>query len=233
MQTFAIIPARYQSTRFPGKPLVDIDGKPMIQRVYEQALKVRGLDQVIVATDDERIQSAVRAFGGVVEMTDVLHPSGTDRVAEVVRRHAEASYIVNIQGDEPFIHPSQVEQVIGLLRKEKADMATLVKRISNSEEIVNPDIVKVVCDAKRRALYFSRAAIPHNRDGGAQGEFFKHVGLYGYSREALLAVTELPPGRLEQIEKLEQLRWVEAGWTIWTAETDRESKGIDRPEDLL
>ena len=233
MQTLGIIPARYQSTRFPGKPLADIDGKPMIQRVYEQGLKVKGVDQLIVATDDERIESVVKNFGGVVERTDAQHPTGTDRVAEVARRHPQADFIVNIQGDEPFINPAQIEQVILLLKKEKTEIATLVKRITVSAEITNPNIVKVVCDTQHRALYFSRAAIPFNRDGDQPVDYFKHIGLYGYTRKALLAITQLPPSQLEQVECLEQLRWLEAGWTIWTAETEWETKGIDRPEDLF
>jgi len=233
MQTLGIIPARYQSTRFPGKPLADIDGKPMIQRVYEQGLKVKGVDQLIVATDDERIESVVKNFGGVVERTDAQHPTGTDRVAEVARRHPQADFIVNIQGDEPFINPAQIEQVILLLKKEKTEIATLVKRITVPAEITNPNIVKVVCDTQHRALYFSRAAIPFNRDGDQPVDYFKHIGLYGYTRKALLAITQLPPSQLEQVECLEQLRWLEAGWTIWTAETEWETKGIDRPEDLF
>lgn len=232
MQTLGIIPARYQSTRFPGKPLVEIDGKIMIQRVYEQASKVKGLDQIIVATDDTRIVKAVEGFGGVVELTDAGHATGTDRVAEVAERHEQANFIVNIQGDEPFIDPLQIEQIIALLQKEKAQIATLIKQISDPAMITNPDVVKVVCDSQQNALYFSRAAIPFNRDNHQQNNYFKHIGLYGFSRRALLEITALPAGHLEQIEKLEQLRWLEAGWKIKVAETDRESRGIDRPEDL-
>lgn len=235
MNTIVIIPARYGSTRFPGKPLVDIQGKPMIQRVYEQVQKAELPDRIIVATDDQRIFDCVKSFGGEVEMTKTDHPSGTDRIAEVAQRiNLGGELIVNVQGDEPFIEPDQIDQLINFMKiKKDIFIGTLIKKINNMSLLQNPDVVKVVQDQKQRALYFSRAPIPHNRDGISSKHYFKHIGMYAYRRAALLEITQLPEGRLEQLERLEQLRWLEHGWTIGVQETEWESRGIDRPRDLL
>jgi len=235
-----IIPARFASTRFPGKPLVDINGKTMIRRVYEQADKSAGVDRVVVATDDERIFEHVRAFGGTVMYTRSEHPSGTDRCAEVARKFPEASIILNIQGDEPFIQPQQIELLIQTLeRSPRLSIATLAKKIDHQEDLFNPNVVKTVFSAKQGALYFSRQAIPFLRGvdpvnwlSSPQG-FYKHIGLYGFRRSALLRVARLHPTPLERAESLEQLRWLENGLRIAVGITDMETVGIDTPEDLL
>jgi 3-deoxy-manno-octulosonate cytidylyltransferase (CMP-KDO synthetase) len=267
MKILGIIPARYASSRFMGKPLVEIGGKTMIQRVYEQALKAKCLSKVIVATDDERIFNHVKSFGGEVMMTAEGHPSGTDRCAEVVlkmnidelfegmnprktivfegikakRKKTTYDIVVNIQGDEPFIDPSQIDKVVEILsNSEKGDfsISTLVKKIDNEELIHNPNVVKCVFSAKNKALYFSRSPIPYLRNTPpsnwlSTGEFYKHLGLYAYKTSVLLGITKLPPSRLEQLESLEQLRWLENGYEIGVAVTDIETIGIDTPEDLL
>jgi 3-deoxy-manno-octulosonate cytidylyltransferase (CMP-KDO synthetase) len=267
MKILGIIPARYASSRFMGKPLVDIGGKTMIQRVYEQALKAKCLSKVIVATDDERIFNHVKSFGGEVLMTAEEHPSGTDRCAEVVtrmnidalfeamnpqksivfdgikpqRKKTTYDIVVNIQGDEPFIDPAQIEKVVGILSTGESgrfSISTLVKKIDNAELITNPNVVKCVFSDKNKALYFSRSPIPYLRntpssDWLSTGEFYKHLGLYAYKTSILLEITQLPPSRLEQLESLEQLRWLENGYEIGVAVTDIETIGIDTPEDLL
>lgn len=234
MDTIVVIPARYGSTRFPGKPLADIQGKPMIQRVYEQVEKAQKPNQIIVATDDRRIFDVVQAFGGVVEMTRTDHPSGTDRVAEVVRKlNVKNSLIVNVQGDEPFIEPRQVDQLINFMEKNKdLSIGTLIKKIDNASYLQNTSVVKVVHDCHNRALYFSRAPIPHNRDGVFTKHYFKHIGLYAYRAQTLLDISRLPVGRLEQSEKLEQLRWLENGYAIGVQETEWDSLGIDYISDI-
>ena len=262
MKILGIIPARYASTRFEGKPLVIIDGKSMIQRVYEQAMKAPSLSKVIVATDDERIFKHVESFGGTAMMTSAAHQSGTDRCAEVVeklnfeihssnldnefpivekigiRREAAYSIVVNIQGDEPFIQPEQIEKVVEVLRSQNDyKIATLAKRIDNQQLIDNTNAVKVVFAADGRAVYFSRSPIPFVRATlpnvqFSTGEFFKHIGLYAYRASVLMEIAKLPPSRLEKLEQLEQLRWLENGYPIGVAETDLETVGIDTPEDL-
>ncbi len=233
-----IIPARYASTRFPGKPLVDIAGKSMIQRVYEQVKACNIIDKVVVATDDERIRDHVEAFGGTVEMTAEDHTSGTDRCAEVAWRYAEASMVVNIQGDEPFIHPEQIGSLVQLmLDAPQFEIATLAKKISDPELLFNPNIVKVVFTTLRGAMYFSRQAIPFVRGCGQDQwldnqSFYKHIGLYGFRRKALLEVAALPVGQYEKSESLEQLRWLENGYRIAVGVTPWESNGIDVPEDI-
>ena len=238
--SLGIIPARFASTRFPGKPLVEISGKTMIRRVYEQASK-SGLDEVVVATDDERIFRHVSDFGGNAVMTSPEHPSGTDRCAEVAAlpEYADFEIVVNIQGDEPFIQPSQIDLAVDVLIKNKnCPIATLAKQIEQPEALFNPNVVKVVFDKKIQALYFSRSPVPFLRNVPqaewlAQGRFFKHIGLYAFRRETLLAVAALPPGQLERAESLEQLRWLENGYAIAIALTEFETIGIDVPEDLL
>lgn len=232
-----IIPARYASTRFPGKPLVEIQGKPMIQHVYEQAGKARSLDKVIVATDDQRICDAVKSFGGNVVMTAETHRSGTDRCAEVAAGLAEASIVINIQGDEPYIDPAQIDTARECFSDDSVLIASLYKRIATMDELLNPSCPKVVMNRNGEALYFSRSPIPYLR--GTDQEhwlkkraYYKHVGIYGYRRGTLLELTALPSSDLEITESLEQLRWMEHGYPIKMAETQAETFAIDTPEDL-
>jgi len=233
-----IIPARYASTRFPGKPLVDIAGKTMIQRVYEQALKAKSLSKVIVATDDERIADEVTRFGGEFAFTASHHQSGTDRCAEVIEKMPGFDIVINIQGDEPFIEPAQIDLLASCFVSDKVDLATLIKPIQSQESIYNPNSPKVVIDVNGRAMYFSRSPIPFIRNGepgvwAEKHQFYKHIGIYGYRTEALKAITQLPPSSLEIAESLEQLRWIENGFYIQTKATDLETVAIDTPEDLL
>ncbi|MCB0639663.1 MAG: 3-deoxy-manno-octulosonate cytidylyltransferase [Lewinella sp.] len=237
MKIIGVIPARYASTRFPGKPLALLGGKPMVQWVYEQASRATSLDRVVVATDDHRIATAVTAFGGDYLLTSPDHPSGTDRVAEVARQHTYADVVVNIQGDEPFIDPGQIEAVVAPFSRPEVDITTLRRRIRDEADLFNSNVVKVVCDAQGKALLFSRESIPHLRgtpraEWLARGEHFQHLGLYAYRASVLQDLTELALGRLEQLESLEQLRWLEAGYRIFVEETTTHSLGIDTPEDL-
>ena len=244
MAIVAIIPARYASTRLPGKPLSDIHGKPMIQHVHERVRLARGLDRVLVATDDERIVAAVRAFGGEAVMTSAAHATGTDRLAEAVLR-TDASIVVNVQGDEPMVDPSGIEAAVQPLRDDGSlPMATLSLPLADVEEMLSPAVVKVVADARGNALYFSRSAIPHVRQRGsdpraaaadavARGIARKHVGLYVYRREALLRLASLPPSALEAAEGLEQLRALHHGITIRVVAVQGESGvAVDTPQDL-
>ncbi len=239
MRVTAIIPARFASTRFPGKPLADICGKPMIQWVYERTALSAGIDRVLVATDDERIIRAVTEFGGEAQMTAGDHPTGTDRLAEVASR-VETDLVVNVQGDEPLIDPRMIEQAVSpFMGDGSLVMGTLKSRIASVEEFLNPNVVKVVTDRQGFALYFSRAPIPHPRDAfGAlvehfsEGEACKHIGLYVYRRDFLLAYPKLPSTPLENLEKLEQLRALEHGYRIRVVETGHTSHGVDTPEDL-
>ncbi|MCC8188988.1 MAG: 3-deoxy-manno-octulosonate cytidylyltransferase [Bacteroides sp.] len=239
MKFLGIIPARYASTRFPGKPLALLAGKPMIQRVYEQVSGL--LDEVYVATDDLRIQETVEAFGGKVIMTSTNHKSGTDRCYEAYTHVGRAfDVIINIQGDEPFIHPSQIESLKQCYRDGTTQIATLVKPFSASdgwEVICNPNSPKVVFSQHMQALYFSRSVIPYLR--GKEPEewpvshtYYKHIGLYAYRAEVLREITSLPQSSLELAESLEQLRWLENGYVIRVGVTDIETIGIDTPEDL-
>nr|WP_320050625.1 3-deoxy-manno-octulosonate cytidylyltransferase [uncultured Desulfuromonas sp.] len=239
MKITAIIPARYASSRFPGKPLVDILGKTMIQRVYEQTSKAELVDDVIVATDDQRIADAVDMFGGRVCMTSDQHETGTDRLAEVAAQ-LDCDLVVNVQGDEPLIDPRMIDQAIAPLKDNPAiDMGTLMVPLTDSQEYLNPNVVKVVTNREGDALYFSRAPIPWYRDhsASAQSDFSairacKHVGLYVYRRAFLLAYPGLEATPLEQAEKLEQLRALENGYRIRVVETTLQSQGVDTPEDL-
>jgi len=237
MKILGVIPARYASTRFPGKPLVEIQGKSMIQRVYEQASLCRNLDRVIVATDDERIAASVSAFGGEVQYTSSTHQSGTDRCAEVAARLPEYDVVINIQGDEPFINPEQIDLLISCFSTPGVQLATLIKAIHTEEELFNLNLPKVVINNLNQAIYFSRQTIPYQRgrdqtDWLNNHAYYKHIGIYGYSREALLEITKLLPSSLEKAESLEQLRWIEHGYTIQTALTTLETIAIDTPEDL-
>jgi 3-deoxy-manno-octulosonate cytidylyltransferase (CMP-KDO synthetase) len=236
MKIIGIIPARFASTRFPGKPLADIAGKTLIQRVYEQAIKAQRLAEVIVATDDERIFQHVQSFGGKAAMTLPSHRSGTDRCAELAAQMPTADAILNIQGDEPFIEPAQIDLAAAPLEAGHP-ISTLAKRIEREEDLHNPNVVKVVWNQSQEALYFSRSPIPHLRglppgQWLAHGDFYKHIGLYGFSRETLLDVAALPLSRYEQMESLEQLRWLEAGYPIVVGITKQETIGVDTPEDL-
>lgn len=229
----AVIPARYASTRLPGKPLLAETGRPLIQHVVEAAARARRLDRVIVATDDGRIAAAVNRFGGEVVMTRPDHPSGTDRVAEVAAGLPEARIIVNLQGDEPELSGAAIDRLVALLEHDRdAPMATLCAPIRDVATYRDPSCVKVVVSAAGRALYFSRAAIPHHRDGEFGAPLARlHLGLYAYRRDLLLRLASLPPSPLERAERLEQLRVLEAGYPIAIAEVEEPGIGIDTPED--
>jgi 3-deoxy-manno-octulosonate cytidylyltransferase (CMP-KDO synthetase) len=234
-----VIPARFASSRFPGKALVSIAGKPMLQHVWERASRSRYLTSLVIATDDERIAAAARQFRAPVRMTRSDHLSGTDRVAEVASADA-AEFIVNIQGDEPLIDPDAIDAaVLSVLGDPDTPMGTLSKRIEDPEEVVNPNVVKVVSDLDGRAIYFSRLPIPFSRDEAAGTPSpgisitrFKHIGLYVYRRDLLLNYSALRVGPLEQAERLEQLRALENGYSIRVVETEYDSLGVDTPEDL-
>jgi 3-deoxy-manno-octulosonate cytidylyltransferase (CMP-KDO synthetase) len=238
MKTLGIIPARFASTRFPGKPLADILGKTMIQRVYEQCLKCKSLTHVVVATDDKRIADAVENFVGDVVITSSRHQSGTDRCAEAAKKIGGSfDCIINIQGDEPVIQPQQITQVIRLFSKETVRIGTLVKRISSVNELQDISEVKVVLNKNNEALYFSRSPIPFVRNHKLSQwlkhvTFYKHVGIYGYRPDVLKEIVRLPVSKLEKVEQLEQLRWLENGYTIKVAETKFESFSVDHPSDI-
>jgi len=229
-----VIPARYGSTRLPGKPLVSLNGQPMIQRVYERAKSARRVDRVIVATDDDRIVKAVTSFGGEARMTRPDHRTGTERVAEVAA-HVEGEVFVNVQGDEPLLDPAAVDTAVSaLLEEPQAAVATVATPIKVPGDIMDPNVVKVVLDFDDNALYFSRAPIPWVRDTGSaiQVRHLKHLGLYVFQREALLEYPTLPQGELERIEQLEQLRWLENGSKIRVAEVEHDAISVDVPEDV-
>jgi 3-deoxy-manno-octulosonate cytidylyltransferase (CMP-KDO synthetase) len=237
MKILGIIPARYTSTRFPGKPLVDIAGKSMIQRVYEQAKKCVQLSEVMVATDDERIFDHVTAFGGVAVMTSSHHQSGTDRCAEVAQKHPGYDVIINIQGDEPYIDPEQITKLISCFNDPGTQIATLVKKVLRDQELHNINSPKVIINKQSEAIYFSRSPLPHIRGQEPQNwlqhfTYFKHIGIYGYRADVLQQITKLPISSLEKAESLEQLRWIENGYKIKVAETELETYAIDTPEDL-
>jgi len=249
----AIIPARFNSTRFPGKPLAALKGKSIIQHVYEHVSSAKLIDYVLVATDDSRIFNAVTLFGGAAVMTSGDHASGTDRIAEAAEK-IECDYVINVQGDEPFIRPEMVDEVVELLyNDDKVSISTLAKKTTDMNEIFSPDVVKVVMNQEGFALYFSRAPIPFYRDewktkkqesgvrskrsgeedSGIRNIFcYKHIGIYGYRKNALLQFTSMSQSRLEEIEKLEQLRALEAGIKIRVKETQYDTFGIDTIEDL-
>jgi 3-deoxy-manno-octulosonate cytidylyltransferase (CMP-KDO synthetase) len=237
MKILGIIPARFDSIRFPAKALVDIGGKSMVQRVYEQATKASSLQKVIVATDHERIFKHVLTFGGNVCITSKDHQSGTDRCQEVVNKEKEGfDYIINIQGDEPFIAPGQID-ILAACLDGKSELATLVKRIKEQEQLFNPNIVKVIFNKNKEALYFSRESIPYCRSFPKdqwlnQHSYFKHIGIYAYRSDILSQITQLEVSHLEKTEGLEQLRWLENGYKVRVAETSIETLGIDTPEDL-
>ncbi len=230
-KTAIIIPARYGSSRLEGKPLIKVQDKPIIQWVYEKAQQAKLADIIIVATDDQRIYDAVRSFGGNVEMTSTEHKCGSDRIKEVVMRHPDISYIVNLQGDEPLIKPESIDEVIKNVKDDvSADISTLIRKIS-SEDAENPNLVKCVIDKFGYAMYFSRAKIPFERNLG-KSDFYGHLGIYGYKRESLIKMTELPQSSYEQAESLEQLRALQNGMRIKTSIVDFVPVGIDTAEDL-
>ena len=237
MKVLGIIPARYASSRFPGKPLVNINSKSMIQRVYEQAQKCIHLTEAIVATDDTRIYDHVLGFGGEAIMTSPDHQSGTDRCAEVALQHPQYNVIINIQGDEPYIDPEQISKVAACFNDPETQLATLIKRVANEQELFNVNSPKVVINKLSEAVYFSRSPLPHIRgqqekDWLQHYTYFKHIGIYGYRADILQQVTKLPVSSLEKAESLEQLRWIENGYRIKVAETELETYAIDTPEDL-
>jgi len=229
-----VIPARYGSLRLPGKPLLALAGKPMIQRVYERAKMATRADRVIVATDDERILKAVEAFGGEARMTRHDHRTGTERVAEVAA-HVDGDVFVNAQGDEPLLDPAAIDTAVNaLLNDPPASIATVATPIKTPADIMDPNVVKTVLDFDDNALYFSRAPIPWVRDTGnkVHVKYWKHLGLYVFQRSALLEYPALPQGELERIEQLEQLRWMENGWKIRVAEVEHDAVSVDVPEDV-
>lgn len=231
-KTAIIIPARYGSSRLEGKPLLKVCEKPVIQWVYEKAQQAKLADMIIVATDDERIFNAVKAFGGEVEMTSVNHKCGSDRIREVAERHPEIAYIVNLQGDEPLIKPESIDAVARNVQDDdKADISTLIRVLTDEEEINNPNLVKCVVDNNGYALYFSRSKIPYERNKNV-ATFYGHLGIYGYKRDALMKMTSLPQTPLEKTESLEQLRAIENGMKIKTSVVDFVPVGIDTAEDL-
>jgi 3-deoxy-manno-octulosonate cytidylyltransferase (CMP-KDO synthetase) len=237
VSAIAIIPARYQSTRLPGKALADIAGRPMIEHVYRRAASAASVSRVIVATDDERIRDAVAAFGGEAVMTSPAHQSGTDRLAEVAATLA-CGLVVNVQGDEPLLAPETIDAAVSAFADAPADeappldMSTLRRRITDPAELQNPNVTKVVVDREGFAMYFSRAPIPFTRDGQPRAEAWAHVGLYVYRRDTLLRLAALPPTALERAEALEQLRALEHGIRIRTVESRHETIGVDTPADL-
>jgi len=231
MKIIGVIPARYQSSRFPGKPLADILGKPMIWWVYQQCLKVPELDEVYVATDDERIFKTCEQFGMRVVMTSDQCHSGTDRIGEVANR-IEADIYVNIQGDEPLIEPQMIRDLIGVFADKSVYYGSLRKQITDESEIQAPSTVKVVVDKNEDALYFSRSVIPSNIKDGKQARVYRHVGIYAYKRDFLMTFIQLPPAELEEGEGLEQLRALENGYKLRVHETQYDSIGVDLPEHI-
>ena len=237
MKILGVIPARYASTRFPGKPLVDLGGKSMIQRVYEQVKKARTISHVVVATDNAEIFEHTKTFGADACMTSESHVSGTDRCYEALRlQDAEFDYVINVQGDEPFIQPDQID-LLGKLLDGKTEIATLVKKIEHIDHLFSPNIVKAVVSRRNEALYFSRSAVPHIRNWPEaqwleKHTFYKHIGMYAYRSDVLQKISALATGVLEKAESLEQLRWLENGFQILVEETKTETIGIDTPDDM-
>lgn len=236
MRILGIIPARYASTRFPAKALADIGGKSMIQRVYEQSVKATQLDQVIVATDDERILNHVKNFGGQAVMTSESHHSGTDRCFEALCKTGDYEYVINIQGDEPFISPEPIDSLAAVLDG-VTELATLVKIIDTEDILFNVNVPKAVLNKRNEVMYFSRQTIPYLRNAAQDAwldshVFYKHIGIYAYRSDVLAEITKLPVSSLEKAESLEQLRWLENGYAIKAVITSDDSHGVDTPDDL-
>lgn len=238
MKILGVIPSRYASSRFPGKPLAEIKGKPMIQHVYERAIQAKHLSDVIVATDDQRIFDVVKKFKGKAIMTSENCENGTDRCREVIEKHLpDFEIIINIQGDEPYVHPEQIDKLCSLFENENVELGTLAKQTHSADDILNPSRVKVVIDKSMDALYFSRSPIPFlrgrdNHEWGKHHTYYKHLGLYGYRKETLLKYNQLSPSELEKAEALEQLKWLENGYKMRVGITEYDSHAIDTPEDL-
>lgn len=237
MKVLAIIPSRYNSSRFPGKPLIDINGKTMIERVYNQTQKAKLVDKVIVATDDERIFQEVKRFKGNVLMTKNTHESGTERCGEVIEQEGNYDVIINIQGDEPLIDPNQIDDVLAAFKNEDIKIATLIKELKDIDEVHNPNRVKVVLNKKSEAIYFSRNPIPFianvpKEEWLEKAKFWKHIGIYAWRKTILEEIINLPSSLLEKQESLEQLRWLFNGYKIQTVVTTIETPNIDSPEDL-
>ena len=238
MKILAVIPARYASTRFPGKPLAMIQGKTMIQRVVEQVKKAKLITDLVVATDDDRIADEVKRFGGKFVMTSTTHPSGTDRCFEALQKQQNTfDAVINVQGDEPFIRPEQIDQLAQLIQPEDASIATLIQAIKDKSQLFDPNVVKVITNPAGKAIYFSRQTIPFLRNTEKEQwlerfVFYRHIGIYAYKSEVLKQITSLPPSALEEAESLEQLRWLEQGISIRTGLTEHEQFGVDTPADL-
>lgn len=238
MKILGIIPARYASTRFPAKPLIGIYGKPMIQRVYEQALKNSKLTYLVVATDDKRIFDVVKSFGGNVLMTSTKHKNGTERCSEVLEvLDKNYDIVINIQGDEPFFESEEIDLITECFLNKNTDIATLIKKIDNIEDLESTTVIKTVVSALGKALYFSRLAIPFFSKNSTKEKlskhiYYKHIGIYAYRPKVLKEIVKLPEGKLEKAESLEQLRWLENDYTITTNITKHESNSVDTPEDL-
>ena len=231
MKSICVIPARYSSTRLPGKPLKDICGKPMICRVWERASRAESVAEVIVATDDERILQAVEKYSGRAVMTRADHKTGTDRLAEVAEKFPDADVIVNVQGDEPLIEPALIDELVAEFADDELQMATVATELTEADEMQNPNNVKVVVDKNGNALYFSRSLIPYPRNAG-KSQVFKHIGIYAYRRNFLLAYAKMEPTPLEQSESLEQLRALENGYKIRVIKSDCRFVGVDTEDDL-
>ena len=237
MKVIGIIPARYDSTRFPGKPLVDINGMTMIQRVYNQVKHAASLSEVVVATDDQRIFDHVQSFAGNVLLTSKEHQSGTDRCAEIINKVSGFEVAINIQGDEPFIDPQQIDLLVSCFQQEDTQIATLIRKIEQMQDLENTNKPKVVINNKQEAVYFSRQAIPYfrgkdMRDWLKEMDYYNHIGIYGYRTEILKEISKLPVSKLELAESLEQLRWIDNGYQIKTAISNHLNQAIDTPEDL-
>ncbi|MCA5005493.1 3-deoxy-manno-octulosonate cytidylyltransferase [Sphingobacterium bovistauri] len=237
MKIIGIIPARYDSSRFPGKPLVDIAGQSMIQRVYSQAKHASSLSEVIVATDDQRIYEHVKSFAGNVMMTSKDHQSGTDRCAEVAANLIGFDVAINIQGDEPFIDPQQIDLLVSCFKNTNTEIATLIRRVESEDELLNENKPKVVLNRKGEAIYFSRQAVPYLRgkkinEWLSHRPYYNHIGIYGYRIDVLHQLTTLPLSDLETMESLEQLRWIDNGYKIQTAISEHSNDAIDTPDDL-
>ncbi|MES2798415.1 MAG: 3-deoxy-manno-octulosonate cytidylyltransferase [Bacteroidota bacterium] len=236
MKVLGVIPARFGSSRFPGKPLIDLKGKTMIQRVYEGAAKSTLIKELIVATDDQRIYDEVIRFGGKAEMTSSHHPSGTDRCAEVFEKHPDFDVVINIQGDEPLVDFRQIDQLLEAFKNENVKIATLATRSISNEDLLNPNRIKVVVNHQNSALYFSRSCIPNFQNASveiaATYPFLRHIGLYAFRGNVLKELTALLPTELEKTESLEQLRWLYYGYPISVIETTIETPNIDTTEDL-
>lgn len=237
MKILGIIPVRFHSTRFPGKALADVHGKTMVQRVYEQVLQAQGFDQVLVATDHSKIFNHITEFGGKVCMTSENHPSGTDRCREALESEkASYDFVVNIQGDEPFVNPLQIEDLIKSLSR-NVQISTQAKLIDDKKSLIDPNCVKVLMNTEGNAIYFSRSPLPYQRNKSidnwmANHQYYQHIGIYAYRSDILIKLTELPVSKLEQAEGLEQLRWLENGYSIKVEKTRFHAYGIDTPEDL-